>query len=80
MNKSIWTFYPTILRGVLLSIILFGVFSVVKYFIVPNTLVRFVIAVFISAVSGYVIGSFVVLNKKDRLSLINTVLKKVKLK
>ena len=80
LNKSIWTFYPTILRGVLLSIILFGVFSIIKYFISPNSLVKFMVAVFVSAVAGYIIGSFVVLNKSDRLSLINTVLKKVKTK
>lgn len=80
LNKSIWTFYPTILRGILLNIILFGVFGAIKYIVIPDSLIKFVVAVFISAVSGYIIGSFVVLDKSDRQGLINKILKRMKIK
>lgn len=80
LKKSIWTFYPTILRGILLNIILFGVFSVIKLFIVPDSLIKFIVAVILSAVIGYTIGSFVALDKSDRRNLINMVLKKVKIR
>ena len=80
LKKSIWTFYPTILRGILLNIILFGVFSVIKLFIVPDSLIKFIVAVILSAVVGYIIGSFVALDKSDRRNLIIMVLKKVKIR
>lgn len=80
LNKSIWTFYPTILRGILLNVILFGVFSAIKYIVIPDSLIKFIVAVFISAVSGYIIGLFVVLDKSDRQGLINKVLKRMKIK
>lgn len=78
LNKSIWTFYPTILRGILLNIILFGVFSAIKYIVIPESLIKFIITVIVSAVAGYIIGSFIVLGKSDRQNLINMAMKKVK--
>lgn len=80
LKKSIWTFYPTILRGILHNIALFGAFSLIKFFIIPDTLIKFAAAVIVSAVAGYIIGSFIVLDRSDRRNLINTVLKKVKIR
>ena len=78
LNKSIWTFYPTILRGILLNIVLFLVFSIIKYIVIPDSLIKFMVVVFVSAVVGYIIGSFIVLGNADRQKLINSVVKKVK--
>ena len=78
LNKSIWTFYPTIIRGILLNIILFAVFSAIKYIVIPESLIKFIITVIVSAVAGYIIGSFIVLGKSDRQNLINMAMKKVK--
>lgn len=80
LKKSIWTFYPTILRGVLFNVVLFGAFSVIKVLIIPDTLIKFAAAILVSAVVGYIIGSFIVLDRSDRRNLINTVLKKVKIR
>ncbi len=66
LNKPIWTFYPTILRGMLLNVMLFCIFYAVKMCLHPDTIVKFAVDIVISAVIGYAVGAFIVLDKSDR--------------
>ncbi len=78
LKKAASTFYPTILRGVFLNIVLFGVFTLLKMCLSPDTIVSFVLTITLCAVLGYVIGAFIILSRSDRQGILNMIKRRLR--
>ena len=65
LKKNIFTFYPPLIRGMILNVILTVLFGVTAKFIQPGNILSFILWVGVSAIAGYIIGVLVMFKKED---------------
>ena len=65
LKKNIFTFYPPLIRGMILNVILTVLFGVTAKFIQPGNIISFILWVGVSAITGYIIGVLVMFKKED---------------
>lgn len=70
------TFYPPLIKGIILNASLMVIFGLIQSFIKTDNLLIFVIVVCISAVIGYVMGVFILFNKSDVHKIIEMIKRK----
>ena len=63
------TFYPPLVRGIILNVILAVVFTIIRRIFGCWDIKTFVIAIAISAFVGYIIGLIILSDKEDRQKL-----------
>lgn len=72
-NINYFTFYPTLSRGILASVVMLTSFKIINNVFIPNTWMKLVCIAFFSAVVGYFINYCIVFGGDERKQIMNTV-------
>jgi len=73
LKKSLFSFYPPLIRGMVLNIILTALFGFISQFVVKGSFISFGICVLISGIIGYIIGIFVMFKKEEIVKMVSSV-------
>ena len=76
LNVNIKIFFSTIIQYFLTSLIMIFAFYIISLFIHPNSLITIVLSICLCGVIGILINYFVFLNKDEKISLVNLILRK----
>ena len=76
INVKWTTFYPPLLKGIFLNVVLIAVFEVVKNMFVTGSILSFVCSIVLCGAVGYILGVIILSDKEDRTKAVAMIKKK----
>ena len=76
INQKVTVFYKPLLMGVLNTVVVGSVFTVIAHFLYANSWLSFMFICLVAGIVGYIVSFMIMFNHEEKKNVINKILKK----